>query len=64
MTAANVAYQWSHDLMGPAEDHELTVRWMQWGAFSSFFRIHDRGMSAGNTNKASDVNQPCHTMRC
>lgn len=47
-TAANVGYMWSHDLVGPADDHELHVRWMQFGAFSSVMRIHDRGMSAGS----------------
>ena len=47
IAAANVGYSWSHDLVGPAFDHELHVRWMQFGAFSSIMRIHDRGMSAG-----------------
>lgn len=48
-TAANVAYGYiSHDLVGPADDHELHVRWMQFGAFSGVMRIHDRGMSAGS----------------
>jgi len=42
-----VAYSWSHDLMGPSRDPELTVRWLQWGAYSSIFRLHDRGTSAG-----------------
>eukprot|EP01063_Lacrimia_lanifica_P029737 TRINITY_DN4590_c0_g1_i2.p1 TRINITY_DN4590_c0_g1~~TRINITY_DN4590_c0_g1_i2.p1 ORF type:complete len:534 (+),score=161.71 TRINITY_DN4590_c0_g1_i2:140-1741(+) len=47
-TAANVAYgYWSHDIMGPAHDPELTVRWVQVGAFSGVMRSHDRGLSAG-----------------
>ena len=49
VTAANVAYgSISHDLVGPPNDHELHVRWMQFGAFSGIMRIHDRGMSAGS----------------
>jgi alpha-glucosidase (family GH31 glycosyl hydrolase) len=49
VTAANVAYGYiSHDLVGPADDHELHVRWMQFGSFSGVLRIHDRGMSAGS----------------
>lgn len=46
-TASNVMYAWSHDLLGPANDPELTVRWLQFGALSSIFRLHDRGLSAG-----------------
>jgi alpha-glucosidase len=47
-TAANVAYgSISHDLLGPANDHELHVRWLQFGAYSGVMRIHDRGMSSG-----------------
>jgi len=47
-TSSNVAYGfWSHDLVGPATDHELHTRWLQWGAYSAIFRTHDRGMSAG-----------------
>jgi len=49
VTAANVAYGYiSHDLVGPDTDHELHVRWMQFGSFSGVLRIHDRGMSAGS----------------
>lgn len=49
VTAANVAYGYiSHDLVGPETDHELHVRWMQFGSFSGILRIHDRGMSAGS----------------
>lgn len=49
VTGANVAYGFiSNDLVGPANDHELHVRWMQFGAFSGVLRIHDRGMSAGS----------------
>ena len=49
VTASNVAYGYiSHDLVGPPHDHELHVRWMQFGAFSGVMRIHDRGMSAGS----------------
>jgi hypothetical protein len=47
VAAANVGYSWSHDLVGPPLDHELHVRWLQFGAFSSIMRIHDRGLSTG-----------------
>jgi alpha-glucosidase (family GH31 glycosyl hydrolase) len=50
MTASNVGYGfWSHDIEGPnnAEDPEMYVRWLQWGAFSGVMRSHDRGMSSG-----------------
>uniref|UniRef100_A0A6B2KX16 DUF5110 domain-containing protein n=1 Tax=Arcella intermedia TaxID=1963864 RepID=A0A6B2KX16_9EUKA len=47
-TASNVAYGfWSHDIVGPASDHELHTRWIQWGAYSAVFRTHDRGMASG-----------------
>eukprot|EP01063_Lacrimia_lanifica_P029738 TRINITY_DN4590_c0_g1_i3.p1 TRINITY_DN4590_c0_g1~~TRINITY_DN4590_c0_g1_i3.p1 ORF type:complete len:994 (+),score=371.47 TRINITY_DN4590_c0_g1_i3:66-3047(+) len=47
-TAANVGYgYWSHDIVGPAHDPELTARWVQVGAFSGLMRSHDRGMSGG-----------------
>lgn len=47
-TAANVLYgYWSHDLIGAAQDHELHVRVVQWGALSPIFRTHDAGASAG-----------------
>ena len=48
VVAANVGYGWSHDLVGPADNHELHVRWIQFGAYSSVLRLHDRGMSAGD----------------
>lgn len=45
LTAANVAYPyWSHDLVGPHDDHELHTRWLQWGAFSGVFRTHEYDM--------------------
>jgi len=47
MTAANVAYSWSRDIVGPGTVPEITVRWVQADAYSSNFRIHDRGMLAG-----------------
>lgn len=48
VSASNVAYGYpSHDLVGGPMDHELHVRWMQFGAFSGVMRIHDRGMSSG-----------------
>ena len=54
MTGTNVGFGfWSHDLVGPAHDHELHVRWLQFGAFSGVFRLHDRGLSAGNCNDQS-----------
>eukprot|EP01084_Bolivina_argentea_P279646 478098_1 len=49
-TAANVAYEWSHDIMGEnnANDkNEANTRWIQFGAFSPVFRIHDRGVGEG-----------------
>eukprot|EP01126_Amoeba_proteus_P047207 TRINITY_DN5379_c0_g1_i4.p1 TRINITY_DN5379_c0_g1~~TRINITY_DN5379_c0_g1_i4.p1 ORF type:complete len:454 (-),score=92.74 TRINITY_DN5379_c0_g1_i4:141-1502(-) len=47
-TASNVGFGfWSHDLVGPYDDHELHTRWLQWGAFSAVFRTHDRGMAVG-----------------
>lgn len=53
MTASNVAYGfWSHDLVGPATNHELHTRWLQWGAYSGAFRTHDRGGSAGACHKS------------
>lgn len=49
VTASNVGYGYpSHDLVGPSSDHEIHVRWMQFGAFSGIMRIHDRGMSSGS----------------
>ena len=43
-TAANVGYfWWSHDIGGHmlgVKDHELTVRWFQFGAFSPINRLH------------------------
>ncbi len=49
LTASNVLFAWSHDIVGPHADsnHELNVRWIQWGAFSSLFRTHDRGYAEG-----------------
>jgi hypothetical protein len=51
MTASNVLFAWSHDILGPHQlpgsSNELQVRWIQWGAFSSMFRTHDRGMAEG-----------------
>ncbi len=49
LTASNVLFSWSHDIVGPHGPlaHELNVRWIQWGAFSSLFRTHDRGMAEG-----------------
>lgn len=43
-TAANIGYTWwSHDIgghMGGAMDHELAVRWVQFGVFSPINRLH------------------------
>ena len=47
LTAANVGFGWSHDIVGPASDPELYARWAQWGAHSHVLRLHDRGGSAG-----------------
>ena len=48
-TASNVGYGfWSHDIVGPGDDHELYVRWLQWGCVSGIMRNHDRGMSSGH----------------
>ncbi len=47
-TASNVGFgMWSHDVVGPPDDPEMYVRWVQWAALSAVFRSHDRGMSAG-----------------
>lgn len=45
--AANVGFHWSHDLVGPAADPELQLRWTQLVALSSLTRLHERGLSAG-----------------
>ena len=48
-TAANVAFShWSHDIVGPGDDLELYVRWVQSGSYSAVLRNHDRGGSAGS----------------
>ena len=49
LSASNVLFAWSHDIVGPRGwlTHELNVRWIQWGAFSSLFRTHDRGAAEG-----------------
>jgi alpha-glucosidase (family GH31 glycosyl hydrolase) len=48
-TASNVGYGfWSHDIVGPYNNHELHTRWIQWAAYSGVFRTHDRGMSSGS----------------
>ena len=47
-TASNVGHGfWSHDIVGPPDNEELYVRWIQAGAFSGVMRSHDRGGSAG-----------------
>lgn len=44
VTAANIGYTWwSHDIgghMGGYMDHELAVRWIQFGVFSPINRLH------------------------
>jgi len=58
-TAANVAYAWSHDIVGPAQDPELFVRWLQWGAFSGVMRSHGRGLSQGPcANEPLNISAP------
>jgi len=66
-TASNVGYGfWSHDIVGPGSDHELYLRWLQWGCVSGIMRNHDRGMSSGkcmdpfpqNPESNCDVVQP------
>lgn len=53
VTASNVAYgYWSHDITGPLDDPELTVRWIQWAVFSPIIRFHERGLSAGECSLA------------
>lgn len=44
-TAANLAFQWSHDIGGFAgvPDPELMVRWAQFGVFSPVLRPHTAG---------------------
>ncbi|CAD7926924.1 unnamed protein product [Amoebophrya sp. A120] len=56
-TAANVGFgYWSHDIYGgtregssppPSKDWELNTRWIQYGALSPIFRMHDKGEAAG-----------------
>lgn len=58
LTAANVAYTWSHDLVGPHDDTEMMTRWLQWGAYSGVFRSHDRGMSTGSCNDQLTISKP------
>lgn len=42
-TASNVGFGfWSHDIVGPGSDHELYLRWLQWGCVSGIMRNHDR----------------------
>jgi len=46
--ATNVGFGfWSHDIVGPGSNHELYLRWLQWGAFSAILRNHERGSSSG-----------------
>jgi len=46
--ATNVGFGfWSHDILGPGSDHEMYLRWVQWGAFSAILRNHERGLSSG-----------------
>ena len=42
-TAANVLFGWSHDIYGSqnSQDLSLNTRWIQFGAYSPIFRIHD-----------------------
>ena len=60
MTASNVLFGfWSHDIVsafrgnGGNYDYELYTRWVQWGAFSSVMRSHDRGMAAGTCSQSN-----------
>ncbi len=63
-TASNVGYSWwSHDIgghMGGYRDDELTVRWIQLGAFSPIFRLHSTespflGREPWNYNKRAEL---------
>jgi len=48
-TSSNVGFgMWSHDIVGPGDDPELYLRWIQWASYSGVMRSHDRGMSAGD----------------
>ena len=48
-SGSNVGFgMWSHDILGKATDPELSLRWMQFGAFSGVLRLHDRGLSSGH----------------
>ena len=56
-TASNVGYGfWSHDIVGPGSDHELYLRWLQWGCVSGIMRNHDR-VSLLNFHMFSDSNK-------
>eukprot|EP01130_Rhizamoeba_saxonica_P000608 TRINITY_DN1056_c0_g1_i3.p1 TRINITY_DN1056_c0_g1~~TRINITY_DN1056_c0_g1_i3.p1 ORF type:complete len:918 (+),score=174.74 TRINITY_DN1056_c0_g1_i3:238-2991(+) len=62
-TASNVLYgYWSHDIRGLHTDYELSVRWVQWGSYSSIFRTHDAGASAGSC--AEDDQESCSLGSC
>lgn len=63
-TASNVGFGlWSHDLVGPGDDHELYARWLQLGAYQSIMRMHDRGMSAGGCRGWPSRSDGCDTVR-
>ena len=59
-TAANVLFGWSHDIYGGNDgtDLPLNTRWIQFGAYSPIFRVHDKGSGTGgcdlNSNGCSE----------
>ena len=54
---------WSHDIVGPADDHELYVRWLQLASYSGIMRLHDRGGSAGGCMPWPSSASSCWTVR-
>ncbi len=63
-TASNVGFGfWSHDLVGPGNDHEMYARWLQLGCYSSIMRMHDRGGSAGECRGWPNNAEGCWTVR-
>ena len=61
-TAANVLFAWSHDVYGPdiSGDLQLNTRWIQFGAYSPIFRIHNKGAGTGQCALSTyNNNQGC-----
>eukprot|EP01084_Bolivina_argentea_P283337 485212_1 len=59
-TAANVLFGWSHDIVGghKSQGYDLNTRWLQFGAYSPIFRIHDKGQGTGECELARECAEP------